>query len=73
MANKKQQVIKRSTGEWMYCSFQAHPEELARWRALAAAEDRSLSAWIRRQLRKGDSNETPTEDVPVETVSPDRA
>lgn len=51
MANKTQKAIKRSTGEWLYCSFQAHPEEIARWRELALAEDRSLSWWIRKQLK----------------------
>jgi hypothetical protein len=79
MANKTQKAIKRSTGEWLYCSFQAHPEEISKWRELAGADDRSLSWWIRNTLNKaasladgGKSHEV-TESVDVETVSPHRA
>ena len=77
MANKTQKIIKRSTGDWMYCSFQAHPEEIAKWRELAAMDDRSLSYWIRNALNKavadgGQSHEV-TKTVGVETVSSDRA
>jgi hypothetical protein len=52
MANKTQKTIKRSTGEWLYCSFQAHPEEIAKWREIALGDERSLSWWIRNQLNK---------------------
>ena len=74
MANRKQKTISRSTGEWMYVSFQAHPEEVSRWRELANVDDRSLSYWIRNVLNaaiaaKGDSHEK----LPLETLSSDRA
>ena len=52
MANKKQKVRKTPSGEWLYCSFSAHPEEIDQWRELAATMDRSLSWWIRNQLNK---------------------
>jgi hypothetical protein len=65
MANKTQKAIKRSSGEWLYCSFQAHPEELARWREIAVSDERSLSWWIRKQLNKaaGISNGTTPAEV----------
>jgi hypothetical protein len=73
MAKKTQKTIKRSTGDWMYCSFSVHPEEIAEYRDIAAKSDRSLSWWIRNELNKavavakGQTNET----LPVEVVSAD--
>jgi hypothetical protein len=52
IAKTKQKVIERSTGDWMYVTLQAHPEEVAKWRELAKADDRSLSWWIRNVLNK---------------------
>jgi hypothetical protein len=50
---KKQQTPRvTATGEWLYCNFSARPEEIAEWKALAQAERRSLSSWIRDVLTK---------------------
>ena len=79
MVKRTQKPTKRSTGEWLYCSFSVKPEEIARYREIAKSLDRSLSWWIRNALNKaagladgGKSNEV-TETVGVETVSPHRA
>ena len=70
MAHREQKVRKAATGEWMYCTISARPDEIASWRGLADAVDRSLSWWIRDQLNKavqsaiGASHENKTlEDV----------
>jgi hypothetical protein len=52
MAQRSQKSRKTPSGEWLYLSVSAHPEEIAAWRELAAAEDRSLSWWVRNQLNK---------------------
>lgn len=53
MANKRQKVRKTPSGEWVYCSISAHPEEVERWRAIAKGSfDRSLSWWIRDVLNR---------------------
>lgn len=81
MAKKIQKTIKRSTGDWMYCSFQAHPDEVFIWREIAGQDDRSLSWWIRDVLNRhvktaavarGQNNEGFT-GKDVETVPSDGA
>jgi hypothetical protein len=52
MAKKTQTPRKTFSGEWLYCNFSAHPEEIAKWKALAAFGQRSLSWWIRDVLNK---------------------
>lgn len=52
MAKKTQKAIKRSTGEWLYCTFSAKPEEKAKYQEIADSMDRSLSWWIRKQLNQ---------------------
>jgi hypothetical protein len=84
MAKGKQKAIKTPTGEWMYISFRAHPEELADFQEVAAKLDRTVSWWVRDVLnrevarRKASSNneiqpESANPTVGVEAVSPDRA
>lgn len=52
MAKKQQKPRKTHTGEWLYCNFSARPEEIEKWKALAQADRRSLSFWIRDVLNK---------------------
>jgi hypothetical protein len=52
MARKGQKVRTTPSGDWLYCSFSAHPEEIERWREIASGSERSLSWWIRAQLNK---------------------
>jgi hypothetical protein len=47
-----QKPRKAASGEWMYCTISARPEEIAKWRELAGSVDRSLSWWIRDQLNR---------------------
>jgi hypothetical protein len=88
-AKKQQKPRTTATGKWLYCNFSARPEEIAKWKAFAQADRRSLSSWIRDALNKaaalideermhraGGHYENPQEKkstVGVETVSPDRA
>jgi hypothetical protein len=89
MAKVKQKAIKTPTGEWMYVSFRAHPEELASFQEVAGKLDRTVSWWVRdvlnrevaRQLAlrnegKGISDEKTngeTQTVGLAELSPDRA
>jgi hypothetical protein len=52
MAQRSQKIRKTPSGDWLYCSFSAHPQEIERWRGIAADDQRSLSSWIRIQLNK---------------------
>ena len=52
MAKGKQKAIKTPTGEWMYISFRAHPEELADFQKVAAELDRTVSWWVRDVLNR---------------------
>jgi hypothetical protein len=52
MAKRIQKPRKTHSGEWLYCNFSARPEEIAKWKSIAAAADRSLSWWIRDVLNK---------------------
>jgi hypothetical protein len=85
MAKKTQTTRRTFSGEWLYCNFSAHPEEIAKWKALAAFGQRSLSWWIRDVLNKhvarlegSNSHENQNSDgkptaVGVAEVSGDRA
>jgi hypothetical protein len=83
MAKKTQTPRETHTGKWLYCNFSAHPEEIAKWKALAASGQRSLSWWIRYVLNEyvaakaeGKSDEKfngKPETVGVAEVSGDRA
>jgi hypothetical protein len=84
MAKRTQKPIKRSSGEWLYCSFSVKPEEREAYREVAALDSRSVSWWIRDVLNKevsrrkaslnnGTQLESANETVDVETVSPHRA
>lgn len=77
MSRKGQKVRTTPTGDWIYCSFSAHPEEIIAYREVASKLDRSLSWWVRDVLNKAaqaakeDSNGA-HEKVPMETISADR-
>jgi hypothetical protein len=84
MAKRTQKPIKRSSGEWLYCSFSVKPEEREAYQQIAKSLDRSLSWWIRDLLNKevsrrkaslnnGTQLESENATVGVETVSPHRA
>jgi hypothetical protein len=83
MAKRQQKVRQTPTGDWLYCSFSLHPDELEDYRRVAKEIDRSVSWWIRTVLnkevarRKGIAgNEKPngeTQSVAVASVSADRA
>jgi hypothetical protein len=68
MAKVKQKAIKTPTGEWMYVSFRAHPEELASFQEVAGKLDRTVSWWVRDVLnrevaRQRGEYETPNENL----------
>lgn len=44
---KSQKIRKTPSGDWIYCSFSAHPEEVAAWKLIAKSGERSLSGWLR--------------------------
>jgi hypothetical protein len=84
MAKKEQTPRKTPSGEWVYVTISAKPEEREAYRQIAALDSRSVSWWIRDVLNKevarrkaSSNNETQLEGanstVGLETVSPDRA
>jgi hypothetical protein len=86
MAQKKyalhprtQKIRKTPTGDWIYCSFSARPDEVARWRELAVQADRSLSWWIRNILNReiglieNEASNGKDEKISLENISPNRA
>jgi len=85
---KQQKPRETATGQWLYCNFSARPEEIAAWKALAKADRRSLSSWIREVLVKhteiqdriakggsydNNNSQSQNRDVDVAPVSADRA
>jgi hypothetical protein len=76
MAKVKQKPITTPTGEWVYCTLRVRPEEMAKWREVAAIDDRSLSYWARTELNKAAAaalgKEVSNENLSVETVPADR-
>ena len=85
MAKKEQIPRKTPSGEWVYVTISAKPEEREAYRQIAALDSRSVSWWIRDVLNKEvarrleeagreNPNAAPKNStVGVETVSPDRA
>jgi hypothetical protein len=86
MAKRIQKPRKTHSGEWLYCNFSARPEEIAKWKALAGVDRRSLSFWIRDVLNRHveiqervaagadyENSQGKNSAVHVEAVSPNRS
>jgi hypothetical protein len=83
MAKKEQTPRKTPSGEWVYVTISAKPEEREAYRQIAALDSRSVSWWIRDVLNKevarrkgvfGDEKPNgETQSVAVEAVPTARA